>query len=122
MAEVWLAEQTSLRRNVALKFLRAEINSADDKYIKQFETRAKAAAGPQTTRSIVPGLQHEGVDAGQHFIAQELYRRSDPPGLLQKKGPLVVSLAAPHHASDRRRLSAAAERESCIGTSNPRTS
>src|SRR5688500_14565728 len=36
MAEVWLAEQTSLRRNVALKLLRRELMK-DSTYVRRFE-------------------------------------------------------------------------------------
>jgi len=44
MAEVFLAEQTSLKRNVALKILREELVS-DETYLKRFKTEAMAAAG-----------------------------------------------------------------------------
>ena len=107
MAEVWLAEQTSLRRNVALKFLRAEINS-DDKYIKRFETEAKAAAG--LNHPNIVQVYSTGVDAGQHFIAQEYVAGQTLRALLQKKGPLDVSLALLIMRQTAAALSAAAER------------
>ena len=43
MAEVWLAEQTSLKRHVALKLLKRDLTD-DPTYIKRFEAEAKAAA------------------------------------------------------------------------------
>src|SRR5262245_1876855 len=44
MAEVWLAEQTSLHRQVAVKVMRPDIQ-ADEMCRKRFEQEAHAAAG-----------------------------------------------------------------------------
>jgi len=68
MAEVYLAEQTTLRRRVAVKVLKAEL-AGDQTYLRRFEREAQAAA------SLVHGNivqiyevgQHEGI----HCIAQE---------------------------------------------------
>ena len=43
MAEVYLAEQKSLRRNVAFKVLKTEL-ATDEKYIQRFHMEARAAA------------------------------------------------------------------------------
>ena len=54
MAEFYLAEQTSLHRQVAVKVLRPELLS-DETILKRFEQEAKSAAGlihPTSCRSI----------------------------------------------------------------------
>ena len=43
MAEVYLAEQTSLRRRVALKVLRPSL-AAEENYVQRFHNEAHAAA------------------------------------------------------------------------------
>src|SRR5436190_7012683 len=44
MGQVYLAEQTSLRRKVALKFLRPDL-AADPKALERFDREAKSVAG-----------------------------------------------------------------------------
>ncbi|MEZ6064321.1 MAG: serine/threonine-protein kinase [Planctomycetaceae bacterium] len=89
MATVWLAEQTSLHRNVALKLLRSDL-MADATYVKRFQTEAKAAAGlnhPNIVQVYVIGEAD-----GQHFIAQEYVQGSTLKGYLQKKGTVDLNL------------------------------
>lgn len=107
MAEVWLAEQTSLKRNVALKFLRSDLNS-DATYIRRFETEAKAAAG--LNHPNIVQVYSTGVDGAEHFIAQEYVHGQTLRSLLQKKGPLDVSLALLIMRQTAAALQAAAER------------
>ncbi len=107
MAEVWLAEQTSLKRNVALKFLRSDLNS-DDTYIRRFETEAKAAAG--LNHPNIVQVYSTGVDQSEHFIAQEYVHGQTLRALLQKKGPLDVSLALLIMRQTAAALQAASER------------
>lgn len=90
MAEVWLAEQTSLKRNVALKLLRSELME-DDSYVKRFQTEAKAAAG--LNHSNIVQVYTVGCEKGQHFIAQEYVHGQTLKALLQKRGPLDLPLA-----------------------------
>jgi eukaryotic-like serine/threonine-protein kinase len=53
MAEVYLAEQTSLDRSVAVKVLRADAMSADNAVmLKRFEQEARAAAGLNHTNIV----------------------------------------------------------------------
>jgi eukaryotic-like serine/threonine-protein kinase len=87
MAEVYLAEQTTLKRNVAVKVLREEMLS-DDVHLKRFEQEAKAAGGLNHPNIVqVYTIGHEG---GVHYIAQEYVQgmnlreyltRNSPPGL-----------------------------------------
>ena len=86
MAEVFLAEQVSLKRPVALKILKPELLvESDDTHLKRFAQEATAAANlnhPHIVQVHAIG-EHEGL----HYIAQEYV-----PGLtlrqwLRKSGP-----------------------------------
>jgi len=89
MAEVWLAEQTSLKRNVALKLLRSEL-MADENYVKRFQTEAMAAAG--LNHSNIVQVYSVGCEGGQHFIVQEYVHGQTLKSLLQKRGQLDLPL------------------------------
>ncbi len=90
MAEVWLAEQTSLKRNVALKLLRSDLME-DENAVKRFQTEAKAAAG--LNHSNIVQVYTVGCENGQHYIAQEYVHGQTLKALLQKRGPLELSVA-----------------------------
>jgi serine/threonine protein kinase len=68
MAEVWLAEQSKPKRQVALKFMHAELMS-DSLYVKRFEREADAAAG--LTHPNIVQVYSTGTIDGQHYIVQE---------------------------------------------------
>jgi serine/threonine-protein kinase len=107
MAEVWLAEQTSLKRHVALKLLKRDLTD-DPTYVKRFEAEAKAAAGlnhPNIVQVYTVGQQE-----GQHYIAQEYVQGQTLRNLLQKKGPLGVTVALHVMRQVAAALTAAAER------------
>ena len=84
MSEVYLAEQTSLHRQVAIKVLRREL-LADPTVVQRFEQEAKAAAGlihPNIVQIYSFG-EHEGI----HFIAQEYVPGQNLRQYLNRKGP-----------------------------------
>ncbi len=107
MAEVWLAEQTSLKRHVALKLLKRELTE-DDTYVTRFEREAKAAAG--LNHPNIVQVYTVGQIEGQHYIAQEYVQGQTLRNLLQKKGPLDVSVALHVMRQVAAALVAAAER------------
>jgi len=90
MADVWLAEQTTLKRNVALKLLRSELME-DENYVKRFQTEAKAAAG--LNHPNIVQVYTVGYEKGQHLIAQEYVHGQTLKALLVKRGPLDLPLA-----------------------------
>lgn len=107
MAEVWLAEQVSLKRHVALKLLKRDLTD-DPTYIKRFEAEAKAAAGlnhPNIVQVYTVG-QHEG----QHYIVQEYVQGQTLRNLVQKKGPVGATVALHIMRQVAAALTAAAER------------
>ena len=84
MAQVYLAEQTSLKRNVAIKVMRSDFGS-DDTHRKRFEHEARAAAGlnhPNIVQVFAVG-EEENIQ----YIAQEYVRGANLRQYLQKKKP-----------------------------------
>lgn len=84
MAEVYLADQTSLSRKVALKILRPELK-ANAVFLKRFEREARAAASLSHPNIVQVFLV--GEVEGFHFIAQEYVKGLNLKEYLQKKGP-----------------------------------
>jgi eukaryotic-like serine/threonine-protein kinase len=68
MADVYLADQLSLRRQVALKILRADL-VADAGYVQRFEREAQAAAA--LVQSNIVQIYEVGQKDNIHYIAQE---------------------------------------------------
>jgi len=90
MAEVYLAEQTSLHRPVAIKVLRAELLT-DQTIVKRFEQEAQAAAGllhPNIVQVYAFG-QQDGI----HYIAQEYVQGLNLRQFLNRKGPPELLVA-----------------------------
>jgi serine/threonine-protein kinase len=87
MAEIYLAEQCSLKRRVAFKVLKKQL--ADDQtYLKRFHREAEAAAS--LVHANIVQIHEVGCIDHVHFIAQEYVeglnlrqwiRRNDPPDL-----------------------------------------
>jgi len=90
MAEVYLAEQTTLRRHVAVKVLRSEFTS-DAGYLKRFQQEA-SAAGTLSHPNIVQ-VYVIGEQDGVHYIAQEYVQGRNLKEFLSRKGPLDVPVA-----------------------------
>lgn len=90
MAEVWLAEQTSLRRQVAVKVMRPDIQS-DETCRRRFEHEALAAAGLNHPNIVqVYGI---GETDGIRYIAQEYVQGMNMRDYIAKKGPPPVHIA-----------------------------
>ena len=68
MAEVYLARQESLKRNVALKVLKPEL-AKDVSYIERFKREAQSAA--KLVQANIVGVYEVGEIDGLHYIAQE---------------------------------------------------
>lgn len=85
MAEVYLADQTTLQRQVAIKVLRPEY-LADATYVKRFRHEATAAGG--LNHPNIVQVYSIGEQQGFHFIAQEYVRGGNLREFMRRKGPL----------------------------------
>ncbi|MCG8585053.1 MAG: serine/threonine protein kinase, partial [Pirellulales bacterium] len=90
MAIVYLAEQRSLHRQVALKLLRSDL-AADETYVQRFHNEARAAAA--LVHANIVQTHEVGCIDGVHFIAQEYVAGQDLAQLLARKGPLDQATA-----------------------------
>jgi serine/threonine-protein kinase len=92
MADVYLAEQTSLKRAVAVKVLRNDqLDRVGEQLLQRFQQEAKAAGGlnhPNIVQVYAVGQQD-----GLHYIVQEYVQGRTLRGFLAKKGPPEVPLA-----------------------------
>lgn len=89
MAEVYLADQTTLQRQVAIKVLRPEF-LADATYVKRFRHEATAAGG--LNHPNIVQVYSIGEQDGCHFIAQEYVRGGNLREFMRRKGPLEVPI------------------------------
>jgi len=90
MADVYLAEQTTLRRRVAVKVLKAEL-AGDSTYLRRFGREAQAAA------SLVHGnivqIYEVGRHEGSHYIAQEYVQGENLAQWIRRRGALDLRQA-----------------------------
>ncbi|HET6328718.1 MAG TPA: serine/threonine-protein kinase [Planctomycetaceae bacterium] len=90
MSEVYLAEQTSLHRQVAVKVLRQELLS-DSTILKRFEQEAKAAAA--LMHANIVQVYAFGQQDGLYYIAQEYVQGMNLRQLLNRRGPPELLVA-----------------------------
>ncbi len=120
MAEVYLAEQLSLGRQVAIKVLRRNL-ATDATYVERFQHEARAAA--QLVHANIVQIYEVGYADGVHFIAQEYVQGMNLAEWMARRGsPDLTRVAGDHAAGDRGPLTRRPNTASCIATSSPRTS
>ncbi len=90
MADVYLADQTSLHRHVALKVLRTE-SLSDEVHLERFRREAEAAGG--LSHPNIVQVFTIGEADGVHYIAQEYVKGLNLREFLQKKGAPDVAVA-----------------------------
>ena len=88
MANVYLAYDTILDRNVAVKILRGDLAS-DEKFVRRFQREALAASSLYN-QNIVE-VYDVGEDNGQYYIVMEYIDGKHLKTLLKKRGKLTVS-------------------------------
>jgi serine/threonine-protein kinase len=103
MAEVYLAEQISLRRQVALKVLFPAL-AGDPAYLRRFHHEAQSAAA--LVHANIVQIHEVGCIDGIHFIAQEYVPGQNLKQLLLRRGPVDAASAV----SIIRQVSAALQR------------
>lgn len=90
MAEVYLAEQSALKRNVAVKVLREEM-LGEAVHLQRFEQEAKAAGG--LNHPNIVQVYTIGHDDGVHYIAQEYVQGMNLREYLSRNGPPDLATA-----------------------------
>jgi eukaryotic-like serine/threonine-protein kinase len=90
MAEIYLAEQLSLKRRVAVKILKPDLAN-DPTYLQRFEIEAQAAAS-LVHANIVQIYEVGHVDR-RHYIAQEYVQGQNLRDWLARNGPPDVAHA-----------------------------
>lgn len=87
MAVVWRAEDTELRRTVAVKVLRDQF-ARDPEFLARFRSEARAAAGLNDPGVV--SVYDVGEDGGRHFLVMEYVAGSDLKDVIRAEGPLTA--------------------------------
>jgi serine/threonine-protein kinase len=91
MGEVWLARQTSLQRDVALKVMRDQGDRTNEE-ITRFQREARAAS-KLTHKNTIRIFDFGATDDGLLYIAMELLDGMDLESLVRRQGPLPAARA-----------------------------
>lgn len=106
MADVYLAKQFSLQRNVALKILKPEL-AQDESYVKRFHLEAQSAAALVQTNIVQ--IFEVGQCEGLHYIAQEYVNGRNLRQYLDRHGAIEGGMAVNLLLQSARALQRAAE-------------
>ena len=90
MADVYLAKQISLDRNVALKVLKPEL-AKDESYVQRFRQEAQAAA--RLRQANIVQIHEVGERDGFHYISQEYVQGQNLNQYLARHGAVEPVLA-----------------------------
>ena len=87
MANVYLAYDTILDRNVAVKVLRGDLSS-DEKFVRRFQREAISASS--LSHPNIVEMYDVGEDDGNYFIVMEYIDGKTLKSLIKKRGSLTV--------------------------------
>ena len=88
MANVYLAYDTILDRNVAIKLLRGDLAN-DEKFVRRFQREALSASS--LAHPNIVEVYDVGEDNGQYYIVMEYIEGKHLKALLKKRGKLTVT-------------------------------
>ena len=88
MANVYLAYDTILDRNVAVKVLRGDLAN-DEKFVRRFQREALSASS--LSHPNIVEVYDVGEDNGEYYIVMEYVEGKHLKSLLKKRGKLTVS-------------------------------
>ena len=88
MANVYLAYDTILDRDVAVKVLRGDLSN-DEKFVRRFQREALNASS--LSHPNIVEVYDVGDDNGQYFIVMEYIEGKNLKDLVKKRGKLTVS-------------------------------
>ena len=87
MANVYLAYDTILERNVAVKVLRGDLAN-DEKFVRRFQREALQASS--LSHPNIVEVYDVGEDNGEYYIVIEYVEGKHLKGLLKKRGKLTI--------------------------------
>ena len=87
MANVYLAYDTILERNVAVKVLRGDLAN-DEKFVRRFQREALQASS--LSHPNIVEVYDVGEDNGEYYIVMEYGEGKHLKGLLKKRGKLTI--------------------------------
>ena len=87
MANVYLAFDTILERNVAVKVLRGDLAS-DEKFVRRFQREALSASS--LSHPNIVEVYDVGEEEGNHYIVMEYVEGKTLKQLVQKRGALTI--------------------------------
>lgn len=90
MANVYLAYDTILDRNVAVKILRGDLAN-DEKFVRRFQREALAASSLSNPNIVE--VYDVGEDNGEYYIVMEYIEGKHLKQLIKKRGKLTISEA-----------------------------
>ncbi len=90
MGKVYRAEDTKIKQEIAIKFIRQEISS-DKRTIQRFSNELKSAR-MISHRNVVP-MFHLGEEDGVHYITMEYVAGQNLKGLIRQSGRLALGTA-----------------------------
>ena len=88
MANVYLAYDTILDREVAVKILRGDL-AGDEKFVKRFQREAKAASS--LNHPNIVEMYDVGEDDGNYFLVMEFVDGRTLKSLVKKRGALSLT-------------------------------
>ena len=88
MANVYLAHDLILDRNVAIKVLRGDL-AGDEKFVRRFQREALAASS--LSHPNIVEMYDVGEDAGTYYIVMEYIEGQTLKQLIKKRGALTIS-------------------------------
>lgn len=88
MANVYLAYDTILDRNVAVKILRGDLAN-DEKFVRRFQREAISASS--LTHPNIVEMYDVGEDDGKYFIVMEYLEGQTLKSLIKRRGALTLS-------------------------------
>lgn len=88
MANVYLAYDTILDRNVAVKVLRGDLAS-DEKFVRRFQREALSASS--LSHPNIVEVYDVGEDNGQYYIVMEYIEGKQLKDVLRKRGKLTIT-------------------------------
>ncbi len=88
MANVYLAYDTILDRNVAVKVLRGDL-ACDEKFVRRFQREALAASSLSNPNIVE--VYDVGEDNGEYYIVMEYVEGKHLKSLLKKRGKLTTA-------------------------------